>query len=130
MTQQQTELTALMAGAQVYDLAQPMFRGMPQSPNHPPFQLALQRRHSADWYASWTSGRTESPGSSPAGPPADGQGVETSVPDSPEPAQDAAAPVPEAQAPEAPAPEAPAGGEAPAGAPGQDDARGEHPSGG
>ena len=38
-------LAGALATAQVYDLAQPMFRGMPQSPNHPPFQLALQRRH-------------------------------------------------------------------------------------
>lgn len=30
---------------QVYDLAQPMRPGMPVSPSHPPFQLALGRRH-------------------------------------------------------------------------------------
>jgi kynurenine formamidase len=29
----------------VIDLGHEMFRGMPVSPNHPPFQLALQRRH-------------------------------------------------------------------------------------
>jgi kynurenine formamidase len=40
-----TDLAAALSGATVFDLAQPMFRGMPQSPNHPPFQLALQRRH-------------------------------------------------------------------------------------
>lgn len=39
------DLAGALATARVYDLAQPMFRGMPQSPNHPPFQLALQRRH-------------------------------------------------------------------------------------
>lgn len=39
------EFFATLSGATVYDLAQPMFRGMPQSPNHPPFQLSLQRRH-------------------------------------------------------------------------------------
>jgi len=38
-------LWAAMAGARIIDLAQPMRRGMPQSPNHPPFQMALQRRH-------------------------------------------------------------------------------------
>ncbi|WP_157245311.1 cyclase family protein [Nonomuraea typhae] len=32
-------------GARVYDLAQPMRRGMPQSPNHPPFRMLLERRH-------------------------------------------------------------------------------------
>ncbi|MFD0593202.1 cyclase family protein [Catellatospora coxensis] len=32
-------------GRQVIDLAQPMRRGMPQSPNHPPFRMALERRH-------------------------------------------------------------------------------------
>ncbi|MGH8961619.1 MAG: cyclase family protein [Jatrophihabitantaceae bacterium] len=36
---------AALADATVYDLAQPMRRGMPQSPNHPPFQMALIRRH-------------------------------------------------------------------------------------
>jgi kynurenine formamidase len=34
-----------LSGARVLDLAQPMRRGMPQSPNHPPFQMALVRRH-------------------------------------------------------------------------------------
>lgn len=34
-----------LADAQVLDLAQPMRRGMPQSPNHPPFRMALERRH-------------------------------------------------------------------------------------
>jgi kynurenine formamidase len=29
----------------VFDLGRPMFAGMPQSPNHPEFRLALQRRH-------------------------------------------------------------------------------------
>lgn len=31
--------------ARVFDLAQPMRRGMPQSPNHPPFHMSLVRRH-------------------------------------------------------------------------------------
>jgi kynurenine formamidase len=34
-----------LAGARVYDLAQPIEAGMPVSPNHPGFKLALQRRH-------------------------------------------------------------------------------------
>lgn len=34
-----------LAGATVLDLAQPMRRGMPQSPNHPPFRMAIERRH-------------------------------------------------------------------------------------
>lgn len=34
-----------LRGRQVIDLAQPMRRGMPQSPNHPPFRMALERRH-------------------------------------------------------------------------------------
>ncbi|MER7106944.1 cyclase family protein [Streptomyces sp. NPDC000229] len=33
------------AGAEVFDLAQPMRRGMPQSPNHPPYRMLLERRH-------------------------------------------------------------------------------------
>ena len=31
--------------ARIYDLAQAMEQGMPQSPNHPPFRMALARRH-------------------------------------------------------------------------------------
>ncbi|GAA3611089.1 cyclase family protein [Nonomuraea rosea] len=34
-----------LEGARVLDLAQPMRRGMPQSPNHPPFRMTLERRH-------------------------------------------------------------------------------------
>ncbi|GAB2839165.1 cyclase family protein [Actinocorallia aurea] len=34
-----------LAGATVLDLAQPMKTGMPQSPNHPPFRMLLERRH-------------------------------------------------------------------------------------
>ena len=33
------------AGARVVDLAQPLAHGMPVSPNHPGFKLALMRRH-------------------------------------------------------------------------------------
>ncbi|MCA1830887.1 MAG: cyclase family protein, partial [Actinobacteria bacterium] len=32
-------------GARVFDLGRELFAGMPQSPNHPPFRMALQRRH-------------------------------------------------------------------------------------
>jgi kynurenine formamidase len=42
------ELTLLwndLTGATVLDLAQPMRTGMPQSPNHPPFRMLLERRH-------------------------------------------------------------------------------------
>lgn len=34
-----------LAGATIIDLAQPLFTGMPQSPNHPPFRLVPERRH-------------------------------------------------------------------------------------
>ncbi len=34
-----------LAGARVYDLAQPLEAAMPVSPNHPGFKLALMRRH-------------------------------------------------------------------------------------
>ncbi|GAA3203362.1 cyclase family protein [Actinocorallia longicatena] len=34
-----------LAGARTLDLAQPMRTGMPQSPNHPPFRMLLERRH-------------------------------------------------------------------------------------
>lgn len=36
---------AQLDAARVVDLSQPMRRGMPQSPNHPPFQMSLVRRH-------------------------------------------------------------------------------------
>jgi kynurenine formamidase len=35
----------LIAGAEVVDLAHPYRVGMPQSPNHPPFRMTLERRH-------------------------------------------------------------------------------------
>jgi len=40
-----TPIWAAMAGARIIDLSQPLHRGMPVSPNHPPFQMALMRRH-------------------------------------------------------------------------------------
>lgn len=38
-------LNALDAGVRIFDLARPMTAGMPQSPNHPQFRMALVRRH-------------------------------------------------------------------------------------
>lgn len=40
-----TLLDAVTRGVEVIDLGRPLFAGMPQSPNHPPFQHALVRRH-------------------------------------------------------------------------------------
>jgi len=34
-----------VTAATVVDLSQPLFTGMPQSPNHPPFRLVPERRH-------------------------------------------------------------------------------------
>jgi kynurenine formamidase len=36
---------ASVLAAEVFDLGRPLFAGMPQSPNHPEFRMALQRRH-------------------------------------------------------------------------------------
>lgn len=38
-------LDIVARGVRVYDLARPYVMGMPQSPNHPPYTHALQRRH-------------------------------------------------------------------------------------
>jgi kynurenine formamidase len=38
-------LAALAAGVRVHDLAQPLAPGIPSSPNHPGFRMALLRRH-------------------------------------------------------------------------------------
>ncbi|MFT4028863.1 MAG: cyclase family protein [Protaetiibacter sp.] len=38
-------IEAVAAGVRVIDLAQPLFTGMPCSPNHPGFRMVLQRRH-------------------------------------------------------------------------------------
>ncbi|HJQ28768.1 MAG TPA: cyclase family protein [Rubrobacter sp.] len=38
-------LEALGAGIEVFDLAQPLSAETPHSPNHPPFRMALMRRH-------------------------------------------------------------------------------------
>lgn len=38
-------LSAVAGGVRIFDLGRELFAGMPQSPNHPPFRMALQRRH-------------------------------------------------------------------------------------
>jgi kynurenine formamidase len=38
-------LEAVARGVRVFDLGRELFNGMPQSPNHPRFWMALQRRH-------------------------------------------------------------------------------------
>ena len=38
-------LEAVRRGISIYDLGRPLFQGMPQSPNHPPFWHTLPRRH-------------------------------------------------------------------------------------
>ncbi len=38
-------LAALRAGTRQFDLSRPMVVGMPQSPNHPQYRLAMPRRH-------------------------------------------------------------------------------------
>lgn len=39
------DLATALASSRVVSLAQPMRTGMPQSPNHPPFRMLLERRH-------------------------------------------------------------------------------------
>jgi kynurenine formamidase len=48
-----------MAHARVVDLAQPLYAGMPCSPNHPGFRLALLRRHGDAVRADGVSGSNE-----------------------------------------------------------------------
>lgn len=38
-------LASLLSACRIVDLAHPLVEGMPQSPNHSPFRMALQRRH-------------------------------------------------------------------------------------
>ena len=45
------QLLALLGKAQVYDLAQPYYVGMPHHPNHPPFLFGLNKKH-GDYVAS------------------------------------------------------------------------------
>lgn len=58
----QSQLAALLGSlgsARVYDLAQPIEAGMPVSPNHPGFKMALQRRHGDMWRADSSSAANE-----------------------------------------------------------------------
>jgi kynurenine formamidase len=41
----ETPLWTRVAAARIFDLAQPLEQGMPVSPNHPGYKMALQRRH-------------------------------------------------------------------------------------
>jgi kynurenine formamidase len=52
-------LTQLLRGARVFDLGRSLERGMPQSPNHPPFQMILERRHGDRYRSDSTSGANE-----------------------------------------------------------------------
>lgn len=49
----------LRAGVRVYDLAHPLVNGMPGSPGHPAFQMALLRRHGDSSRADGLSGANE-----------------------------------------------------------------------
>ena len=40
-----TNLIEILAGARVFDLAQPYFVGMPHHPSHPPFLFSLVKQH-------------------------------------------------------------------------------------
>jgi kynurenine formamidase len=52
-------LAAVSAGVRAYDLGRPMFAGMPQSREHPRFQLAIGRRHGDRVRVDGTSGASE-----------------------------------------------------------------------
>jgi len=52
-------LDELLQDARVFDLGRPLERGMPQSPNHPPFQMILERRHGDRCRSDGTSGANE-----------------------------------------------------------------------
>lgn len=52
-------LAAVAAGVEVVDLAQPLWTGMPCSPNHPGFRMALQRRHGDGVRADGSSAANE-----------------------------------------------------------------------
>lgn len=52
-------LLASAAAARVYDLAQPFEAGMPQSPNHARYQIALTRRHGDSMRAEGGSAAAE-----------------------------------------------------------------------
>lgn len=50
---------ALKRGVEVYDLAHPMFNGMPQSADHPAFYMSVARRHGDLVRADGSSGANE-----------------------------------------------------------------------
>jgi kynurenine formamidase len=52
-------LAAVSAGVRTYDLGRPMFAGMPQSHEHPKFQMAIGRRHGDRVRVDGTSGASE-----------------------------------------------------------------------
>ena len=52
-------LDALAGGVRIYDLGRPMEIGMPQSPNHPQFRMALPRRHGDQMRADGGSAANE-----------------------------------------------------------------------
>ena len=45
LARNQAFVAAMTESVEVFDLGRPMFRGMPQSPNHPQFRMVLERRH-------------------------------------------------------------------------------------
>lgn len=54
-----TRLWEALAGACVYDLGRPLEAATPTSPNHPPFRMALMRRHGDAVRADGGSGANE-----------------------------------------------------------------------
>ncbi len=54
-----SQLWQLLERSRVYDLAQPLEAGTPVSPNHPPFRMALMRRHGDSMRADGSSGANE-----------------------------------------------------------------------
>ena len=52
-------LDAIEGGIEVYDLAQPLAAETPHSPNHPPFSMALMRRHGDKVRADGSSAASE-----------------------------------------------------------------------
>jgi kynurenine formamidase len=52
-------LDAIGGGIEVYDLAQPLAAETPHSPNHPPFRMALMRRHGDTVRADGSSAASE-----------------------------------------------------------------------
>ena len=53
------ELLTSLARSRIYDLAYPLEAATPVSPNHPPFRMALMRRHGDSMRADGSSGANE-----------------------------------------------------------------------